>query len=110
MPPADAARPGAECHPQRLFAVRAQFRSDPFARLVRQVAVDPDNAYNLVGYLWVLEEAPPEACERCGTLFLPSWDYDGGPARGQPRRYCSTRCADQASWWRRSLRSRTAAA
>ena len=83
---------------QRLFVVPAGPRNDPFARLVRQVAADPDNACNLDRFLWVLEEAPPEPCDACGTLFGPSFDYWGAPARGLPRRYCSRRCADHVAY------------
>jgi hypothetical protein len=91
---------------QRLFVVRAGPRSDPFARLVRQVHDDPDNAYSIERYLWVLEEAPPEPCDGCGRLFLPSFDYEGEPAKGRPRRYCSLRCRGRVYDRRRPPRRR----
>lgn len=75
-------------------------RSDPFAELVRQVAGDPDNAYNLDPYLSVLEDAP-RPCAVCGSLFNAGRDYYGGPAVGWPRRYCSPRCAERAAYRRR---------
>ncbi len=76
-------------------------RRDPFADLVRQVASDPDNPFNIDRYLWILEEPPPQACVTCGDLFDAWADYLGGPARGLPRRYCSPRCRDRAAWARR---------
>jgi hypothetical protein len=81
---------------QRLFVVRAGPRTDPFAQLVRQVHEDPANAYSVERYLWVLEEAPPEPCDHCGGLYLPSFNYDGDAARGRPRRYCTQLCARRA--------------
>lgn len=114
MPTAVASRPrssapvaAAPCGQQRLFVVRAAPRSDPFAELVRQVAEDPANPFNIEAYLWVLEEAPPEPCEACGTLFVPSFDYDGAPAGGHPRRYCSRICAHRTRWARRDERRRS---
>ena|SRR5436309_1081547 len=111
MPPAVPARPDTAdeelCAAQRMFTVRPRLRSDPFARLVRGVAGDPDNPQNLERYLWVLEEAAPEPCEHCGSLFVPSFDYWGAPARGQARRYCSEACAQRATTWRRTTRART---
>jgi hypothetical protein len=90
----------------RLFVVRAGPRTDPFARLVRQVHDDPDNAFNVERYLWVLEEAPPEPCDQCGRLYLPSFDYAGDRARGRPRRYCSARCGRRTYDQRRPPRRR----
>jgi hypothetical protein len=113
MPPAVPARHDAAeefcCAPQ-MFATRPQLRRDPIAQLVRHLAADPDNAYNLDPYLWVLEEAAPEPCEHCGTLFLPSFDYRGAYARGQARRYCSEACAQRATTWRRTIRTRRTSA
>lgn len=68
-------------------------RSDPFSELVRQVAHDPSNPYNLDRYLWVLEEPAPRACFACGELFDPCYSYDGAVARGLPRQHCSRTCA-----------------
>jgi len=44
-------------------------RRDPFAELVRQVAAEPDNAYSIDRYLWVLEEAQP-VCGHCGAVLV----------------------------------------
>jgi hypothetical protein len=68
-------------------------RLDRFAQLVARVAADPDNAYNIDRYRWVLDEPAPQPCARCGTLFWPGESYTGGPARGRLRRHCSRRCA-----------------
>jgi hypothetical protein len=79
-------------------------RSDPFAELLRAVAADPDNAYNLDPYVWVLEEGPLEPCEHCGAFFDSASDYAGGPATGKPRRYCSRACSEHAAYRRRRHR------
>jgi hypothetical protein len=79
---------------------------DPFADLVRQVAADLLNPYNIERYLWVLEEPPVADCEACGRRFDPWFAYDGGPARGLPRRYCSTACANHAAYRRHQERIR----
>jgi hypothetical protein len=108
MPPAVPAGHYAAdefCCAQRMFAVRG-LRRDPFAHLVRSLVADPDNACNLDRYLWVLEEAAPEPCEHCGTLFVPSFDYRGAYARGHARRYCTEACAQRATTWRRTTRTR----
>ncbi len=107
MPPTTTPADGDVCLEQRLFVVRAEPRTDPFARLVRQAHEDAGNAYNIERYLWVLEEAPPEPCDHCGRLYLPSFNYDGEPARGRPRRYCSVRCARRMFHRRRPPRRRT---
>jgi hypothetical protein len=73
---------------------------DPFAELVRAVHSDPDNAYNLEKYLWVLEEAPPGECGCCGRLFDATVGHAGEPARGLPRRYCSPACSQRAAYLR----------
>lgn len=78
-------------------------RDDRFAALVRQVAEDPANAYNIERYLWVLEE-PLRRCAACGELFDPCFAYNGEAAHGQPRRYCSPRCAWRAAEHRRRAR------
>lgn len=108
MPTVVGARPqpAAGFVPQRLFAVRAGPRTDRFARLVREVADDPASPFNIERYLWVLEEAAPEPCEGCGTLFVPSFDYEGAPAKGQARRYCTRVCARRAGWGRADERRR----
>lgn len=79
-------------------------RDDRFADLVRQVAADPHDPFNLDGYLWTLEEPTPRWCDACGDLFDPWFAYDGGPARGLPRRYCSPQCAGRAAELRRRRR------
>ena len=81
-------------------------RRDPFAELVRRVAADPLNPYNIERYLWVLEEPPFADCEVCGRRFDPWFAYDGGPARGLSRRYCSRRCGDRAAYRRHQERIR----
>ena len=75
-------------------------RLDRFAALVARVAADPDNAYNIDRYRWVLDEPPARPCARCGALFWPGESYAGAPARGRPRRHCSKGCAQQAGWAR----------
>ena len=104
MPTTTPAAPAVE---QRLFVIRAAPRNDPFARLVRLLHDDPANPFNLERYLWVLEESPPEPCGECGGLFLPAFDYEGGAAKGQPRRYCSRRCVYRAAERRRPASPRT---
>lgn len=84
----------------------ARERTDRFVELVREVHEDPDNAYNLDRYLWVLEQPPTRACAACGDLFDPWLDYAGGPARGLPRRHCSRACAQRAGWERHWARRR----
>ena len=86
-------------------------RHDAFADLVRSLAADPDNPYNLERYLWVLEEGPLEACGHCGALFDSAFDYAGGPATGKLRRSCSRACSEHAAYRRRRQRElvRTAA-
>jgi hypothetical protein len=79
-------------------------RPDRFAALVAEVAADPDSAYNVDRFLWVLAEPGPRPCCSCGTWFWPGESYDGGPARGLPRRYCSPRCATRATEVRRRCR------
>jgi hypothetical protein len=106
MPPTAAPTELEDVCEPRLFVVRAGPRGDPFAELVRQVRGDPGNAYSIERYLWVLEEAPPEPCDQCGRLFLPSFNYDGDSARGRPRRYCSMRCAQRMFNRRRPPRLR----
>ena len=108
MRPVVLSRPrgAADDHPRH---EPGRIRRDPFAELVRQVAGDPDNPFNIERYLWVLEEAAPEPCGHCGVLFVPSFDYDGAPARGQARRYCTAACAQRATWGRRTLRWGSAA-
>ena len=80
-------------------------RVDRFAELVALVAADPDNAYNIDRYRWVLDEPPAQPCARCGTLFWPGENYTGGPARGRPRRHCSRVCAQRAAWDRHWTRT-----
>jgi rubredoxin len=75
-------------------------RDDPFARLVAQVAADPDNPFNIEKYLWVLEEPPPRQCPICGDWFDPWFDYVGEAPHGPARRYCSRRCAGRAAYER----------
>ena len=79
-------------------------RSDPFAELVRTVAADPQNPYNIEGYLWVLEDDPPRPCACCGRLFDTGVGYRGELARGLPRRYCTLPCSRRAAWQRRTDR------
>jgi len=79
-------------------------RHDYFSQLVAAVAADPANAYNIERYLWVLDGPPLRWCDRCAELFDLWFAYDGGPARGLPRRYCSPRCAARAAEDRRRLR------
>ena len=79
-------------------------RDDHFAALVRQVSADPANPCNIDRYLWALEVPAPRGCDECGELFDPWFAYDGGPARGLPRRYCSLRCAGRAAEFRRRVR------
>jgi hypothetical protein len=80
-------------------------RTDPFARLVREVASDPDSAFNIEEHLWVLEEPAPEVCSLCGDLFDPALNHHGGLASGTARRYCSSRCAGRAAYQRRTARA-----
>lgn len=77
---------------------------DRFAALVAEVAADPDSAFNVDRFLWVLEEPGPRPCGWCESWFWPGESYDGGPARGLPRRYCSPRCAARATEVRRRCR------
>jgi len=77
---------------------------DRFAQLVAEVAADPANAYNIEGYLWVLDGPPLRCCEHCGAWFDPWFDYDEGPARGLARRYCARRCAGRARYLRHRAR------
>jgi hypothetical protein len=86
----------------------ARGHADPFAELVRQVASDPDNAYNVEQHLWVLEEDPPGECASCGRLFDPAVGYHGELARGLPRKYCSPACSQRAAY--RRHRQKVAAA
>ena len=79
---------------------RAGRGRDRFAELVARVAADPDNAYNIDRYLWVLDEPAARSCDHCGEPFWPGESYAGGPARGRPRRYCSPGCASRAGWER----------
>jgi hypothetical protein len=65
---------------------------DPFAALVAAVAADPDNAYNVDRYLWVLDEPGPRSCGWCATWFWPGESY------------CSPRCAARATEVRRRCR------
>lgn len=78
--------------------------SDPFADLVRALAADPDNPYNVERYEWVLEEDPPQECGHCGGLFDPNIDHRGEVAKGLPRLYCSLACSHKAAWQRRTER------
>jgi hypothetical protein len=80
-------------------------RPDPFGELVRRVAADPHNPYNVERYLWVLEEPPVADCAVCGRRFDPWFAYDGGAARGLPRRYCSKACANHAAYRRHQDRT-----
>jgi hypothetical protein len=80
-------------------------RSDPFAQLVREVASDPENAFNIEGHLWVLEEPAPEVCSQCGALFDPGLDHHGGLATGLPKKYCSLPCSYRAANRRRAARA-----
>jgi len=75
-------------------------RDDRFADLVRQVAADPANPFNIDRYRWVLDGPAPRRCELCGELVDAWVDYDGGPAQGLGRRYCSRRCAGRARYLR----------
>ncbi len=84
-------------------------RTDPFAQLVREVAADLANPFNIERFLWVLEEPPARPCRCCGALFNPWADYAGAPARGVPRRYCSPPCARRAAHARRHARTTTSA-
>jgi hypothetical protein len=79
-------------------------RHDPFTELVRRVAADPLNPYNIERYLWVLEEPPLRACATCGAFFDPWFAYDGEPSHGPPRRYCSPRCRGRAAYERQRAR------
>jgi hypothetical protein len=76
-------------------------RRDRFAELVARVATDPDNPSNIERYLWVLDEPSARHCDHCRAGFDPWSAYDGGPARGLPRRYCAPRCAWRAAERRR---------
>jgi hypothetical protein len=80
-------------------------RHDPFADLIRSLATDADNAYNLEPYLWVLEEQPPRECGHCGRLFDPAIHYRGELAKGKPRLYCSPSCSNRAACRRRAERA-----
>jgi hypothetical protein len=79
-------------------------RTDPFAELVRQVAADLANPFNIERFLWVLEEPPPRECPWCGTLFAPALAHDGTLTASRHRQYCSTRCVTRAAWSRRRAR------
>jgi hypothetical protein len=81
-------------------------RDDPFSRLVASMAADPANPFNIERYLWVLDEPPARRCSHCGGWFAPGESYDGGPARGRPRRYCSPGCVQRAGWERHWTRHR----
>ncbi len=70
----------------------AQPGLDRFAGLVALVVTNPENAYNMDRYLWVLDEPGPRPCCSCGGWLWPGEAYNGGAARGVPRRYCSPRC------------------
>ena len=91
--------------PQLSVTTDQHLRDDTFSRLVRQVVGDPHNPFNIERYLWVLEEPLLRACATCGGVFDPWFGYDGDPAHGQTRQYCSRTCRDRASWVRRCRRA-----
>lgn len=89
--------------PQSSAIVEQHLHQDPFTELVRQVHDDPANPYNIERYLWVLEE-PLRTCGACGAWFDPCFSYDGAPAQGLARRYCSLRCRSRAAYERQRAR------
>lgn len=64
---------------------------DYFVELVAQVEADPDNAYNVRIY----RPEPIRRCALCWRPFRYDVDYDGGPARGKPRLYCTRGCRNR---------------